>query len=268
MKMKECLMVVFFLVFLLGFNSNLSIAASPDPEKVSAQEIITRSDQVRNPAKPFRMMSQLIEYDGGVARNELTLIIFSKEDKELGQYKTLVRYIEPLRDFGKLVLMNGSQMWFFDPSSKASVRISPQQRLIGQASEGDVVTVNLATDYKAELLGTETLDDADRKPKICWHLDLAPARDDTIYSRVEYWVEQGTFYPVKGKFYADSGRLLKIAYYHRYKEQLDTKRPGEVIIIDAVNTRQVTTMNFSDYRYQEIPEAWFQREFLPHLKIE
>ena len=60
-----------------------------------------------------------------------------------------MRYVEPPRDAGKMVLLDGRSLWFYDPASKASVRISPQQRLIGQAAIGDVLTVNLAVDYTA-----------------------------------------------------------------------------------------------------------------------
>jgi hypothetical protein len=51
-------------------------------------------------------------------------------------------------------------------------------------------------------------------------------------------------------------------------EELGAARPTETIIIDAVDSNLVTTINTSDYRYQEIPEAWFQRAFLPRLKVE
>ncbi|MDN5759397.1 MAG: hypothetical protein L0H59_12860, partial [Tomitella sp.] len=40
----------------------------------------------------------------------------------------------------------------FDPASQASIRLSPQQRLLGQAANGDVVAANFALDYTAQLL--------------------------------------------------------------------------------------------------------------------
>ena len=51
------------------------------------------------------------------------------------------------------MLKNGNDLWFFDPSSQASIRLSPQQRLLGQAANGDVVTANLSLDYEPQLLG-------------------------------------------------------------------------------------------------------------------
>jgi hypothetical protein len=148
------------------------------------------------------------------------------------------------------------------------VRISPQQRLLGQASDGDVVTANLSRDYTAALIGPESVLDAEHQQRDCWHLGLAAATGEAVYSRIEYWLEQGSYRPVKGKYYSDSGRLLKIAYFHRYQSQLGAERPTESIIIDAVDPNLVTTMTTSDYRNQDIPDAWFQRDFLPRLKVE
>jgi hypothetical protein len=235
---------------------------------MTAHDMVAASDKVRNPGQPFRLRNSITEYVRGKVNDTLGLSIYAREDGASGQYDNLVRYVDPPRDAGKMVLLDGSKMWFYDPASKASVRISPQQRLIGEAANGDVVSVNLARDYKAELLGAESLQDADRKSRDCWHLQLVAADDDAVYSRIDYWLERGTYYPVKGKYYADSGRLLKSAYFHNYREELGGMRPTEVIILDGVDTSLVTTMNFSDYRTQEIPDAWFQRDFLPHLPAE
>ncbi len=253
---------------LIGFAVAVLLTASARAEPPAAQDIVAAADKTRNPGQPFRLTNTLVEYVGGKPRDRVVLVIFAKEDKATHQFSNLVRYVDPPRDLGKMVLMNGSNMWFYDPSSKASVRISPQQRLMGQASDGDVVTANLAKDYTAKLVGEETLQDAERQNRDCWHLDLTAATPDAMYGRIEYWVEKGTNRPVKGKFYSDSGRLLKIAYYHKYVEQLGAQRPSETIIIDAVDQNLVTTMSNADMRAEVIPDAWFQRDYLPRLKVD
>ena len=239
------------------------------PSDLTAQEIIARSDEVRNPKKPFQVTLQLTEYIDGSARNETALTVYSKLGAAEGKFCNLVRYADPPRDRGKSVLMDGTVMWFYDPSSKTSVRISPEQRLVGQASQGDVITVNLARDYIAHFLGSaegETIQDADRVTRNCWHIELTPGTAEAIYAKAEYWVERNSFHPIKGKFYSDSGRVLKIAYYHRYEKQLGADRPGETIIVDAVNAKLVTTMDSHGYREVDIPDSWYQREYLPRLK--
>ncbi len=234
----------------------------------TAQEIIAASDRVRNPGVPFRLTNTLTEYRSGKPKDRVTLYVFAKEDKSAGQFRNVVRYVEPPRDAGKLILMLGHVMWFYDPASKASIRLSPQQRLVGQASNGDAVTVNLAKDYKGVLLGEESIQDAERQNRVCWHLDLSAATEGATYNRIETWIEKGTYYPIKSKLYSDSGRLLKILYYRKFELQLGVTRPTEAIIIDALNSELITRMVFSEYREQEIPESWFQREFLPRLSAE
>ncbi len=252
----------------IGLAIAVVLFAGAQAATPTGQEIIAAVDSARNPGQGFRVTDQLTEYVGGQPRNSMTLVVFARQNANTRQYNNLVRYVLPARDVGKIVLMNGPNMWFYDPSSKASVRISPQQRLMGQASNGDVVTVNLAKDYTATLLGEEILLDADRVNRTCWHLELQAATDEAVYSRIEYWVEKGTYRQVKGKFYSDSGRLLKIAYFHKFAPMLGRMAPGETIVIDAVDQKLVTTMGISDMRAQEIPDSWFQRDFLPRLKVD
>jgi hypothetical protein len=233
----------------------------------TAEEVVIGTDKVRNPGQPFRSTLRLTEYVGGHERDHDVLVVYSKEDHSTQQFRNLVQYVEPARDSGKRVLLDGHALWFYDPDSKESVRISAQQRLIGQAAIGDILTVNLAADYSASILGTEKIDDATRQSRQCWHLELKARTDVATYNRIEYWVEQGSFYPIKGKFYSDSGRLLKIAYFRNFVQRLGAIRPTEVVIIDAVDSSLATTATFGEDAYQDIPEAWFQRDYLPHLQI-
>ena len=262
--------LVFVVVATTLFTSTVAFTQAPahGGARPSAEDVLTASDRARNPDQPFRVTLTIVEYIGNKPRDRTSLIVYSRENKQTGQFDNLVRYAEPPRDAGKLVLLRGANLWFYDPASKASIRISAQQRLSGQASNGDVLTVNLARDYTTTIVGEETLQDADRQSRDCWHLDMKAATPDAIYNRIESWVERGTSRSVKAKFYADSGRLLKIAYYHKYEQRLDGMRPTEVILIDAVNSNLATTIGYSDYRFQEIPDAWFQRDYLPRLRAE
>src|SRR5258708_23352364 len=128
-------------VALLGAVSAAAMHAAPAQTvnaAPSAQEIIASSDRVRNPDRSFRLTNTLVEYVGGKARDRVVLVIYAREDKSTRQFSNLARYAEPPRDAGKMALLSPPNLWFYDPASKASVRISPQQRLIGQASSAEV----------------------------------------------------------------------------------------------------------------------------------
>jgi hypothetical protein len=236
------------------------------PAGADSGAVLAAADRVRVPQQPFRMTVTLTEFVRGKAKDRIILTVFSRLESGSGEFRTLVKYVQPPRDAGKLVLFNGTNLWFFDPSSKASVRISPQQRLIGQAANGDVVTTNLATDYAGRQIADESIKDADGVLKECWRIDAVPKRPVAVYGRIEYWIERGTSRPVKAKFYADSGRLLKIAYYRGYGVALGQTRPLETVIIDAIDANLVTVMNTRDYVAQSVPEIWFQRDYLPQVR--
>ena len=251
------------LVFALLLAAAQVVQAAP-----SAQAILAASDAVRNPDKPFGLTVTLVEYRNGKQTDSNTLNVYSKAEAASGQFRSLIRFAAPARDMNKLMLKNGNDLWFYDPSSKASIRLSPQQRLLGQAANGDVVTVNLAKDYKAELAGEESVQDGDRQTRKAYKLALAGVSPDVTYNRIEMWIDIASSRPVKARFYTESGQLLKTAYYRRYQPQLGLERPTEAVIIDGLDPSWVTVMRYSDYAYREIPEAWLQRDYLPRFRPE
>jgi len=87
-----------------------------------------------NPQQSFRVTVSLTEYVNGAEREKVALANYVKLDGDTRRYRNLVRYVDPACDAGKLVLLSGSNMWFYDPTSKSSIRISPQQRLIGRSA--------------------------------------------------------------------------------------------------------------------------------------
>ncbi|MDD2180055.1 outer membrane lipoprotein-sorting protein [Acidovorax sp. D2M1] len=237
--------------------------AAPDP-----QAVLAASDAIRNPDFSFRLVNTLVEYRQGRQTDSSQLAVYSRPDTVGGQFRSLVRYLAPARDVGKLILYNGKDLWFYDPASQASIRLSPQQRLLGQASNGDVVTVNFARDYRATSAEEEPVQDGDRQPRHGLKLLLEAAMPDASYQRIEMWVDATSHQPVKARFYAQSGALLKTAYYRRYQTVFGAERPTETVIIDGLDPGWVTVMRYGAWVRREVPEAWLQRDYLPRFRPE
>ena len=248
--------------------SLLALLSGAAKAELSPQEILAASDVVRNPDYPFGLTNTLVEYRAGKQTDTSTLAIYSKADTNSGQFRSLVRYVAPARDANKLILFSGKDLWFYDPSSKASIRMSPQQRLLGQASNGDVVTVNLAKDYQATAAVPEDTQDGDRQTRHCHKLTMNASTPDATYHHIEMWIEVGSNRPVKARFYTESGKLLKTAYYRRYEKQLGMERPTETVIIDGLDPGWVTVMRYSNLVKREVPDLWLQRDYLPRFKPE
>lgn len=233
-----------------------------------AQEILAASDAVRNPDFPFGLTTTLIEYRNGKQTDGSTLAVYSRAEQAGGQFRSLIRFVAPVRDANKLMLKSGNDLWFYDPANKASIRISPQQRLLGQAANGDIVTVNLARDYSATLTGEEDIQDGEKQTQRCHKLTLSANSPEVTYHRIEMWIDTGKHRPLKARYYTESGRLLKTAYFRRFEKQLGQERPTETVIIDGLDPAWVTVMRFTDYARRDVPEAWLQRDYLPRFKPE
>jgi outer membrane lipoprotein-sorting protein len=233
---------------------------------INAQDALRASDAIRNPGRPFSVKLTLTEYESGKQVDTSTLTSYSRPQEANGQFASLVRFMLPARELGKLMLRNGEDLWFYDPSTKATVRLSPQQRLLGQASNGDVMTVNFAKDYAAKLAAEEDVVDGERRNRKSYKLGLTAMSPSATYGTVEFWVDAETQRPIKGRFFADSGRLLKTVYYRRYEQQLGRERPTELVIIDGLSPQAVTVVRFSDFATPSIPQSWFNREYLPRFQ--
>lgn len=253
---------------LLSASGIGSIASVHATSELKAQQWLAATDNVRNPNGAFSVKVVLSEYRQSKLAASSQMVVFAKPSDSTGQFNNLIRLETPSRDEGKLVLRNGLDIWFYDPASHASVRISPQQRLLGQASNNDVMSTNLAKDFEATLVGIETITGGDSKPLRCVHLQLKAQRADVAYPFADYWIEEATQRPVKAQFFTAERRLLKTAYFRRYQSELGKERPTETVIIDGLDPSWVTVMRLSEYKAREVPSSWLQRDYLPRFTDE
>jgi len=232
----------------------------------TAQEIVQKSDKIRNPSSSFYQKGLISEYKNAKKIDSMLISIYSKEAS--GQFKTIVRILKPKKDRDKLILREGNTMWLYDPHSKALAQISPQQRLMGQSSSSDVMSANFALDYDLKLDGMETIKDGSKKMRTCYKISMSAISDEVSYPFVEYWVDEENFYPIMAKFYSSNRDLLKKSYYRKFKKVLGKIRPTQVLIFDGVDMRKATKLEFADLKEKELPDFWFKKEYLSKFSEE
>lgn len=102
--------------------------------------------------------------------------------------------------------------------------------------------------------------DGEHQTRRCYRLHLTVRAPDVTYHAIDLWIASDTKRPVKARFFAASGSVLKIAYYRH--------RPTETVIIDGLDPGWVTVMHYSDYAWRDIPDAWLQRAYLSRFKAD
>lgn len=260
-----------FTKMMLGLAAGASVGAGagmfplPAFAAADAQSILRQSDAIRLPQTSFVVGVDLKNYDRGAVTGHTVVTTHSRQGD--GQFQDIVYINAPSADRGKIILRNGNILWLYDPSSRASVRISPRQRLLGNASNGDVVSTNLVGDYRPTMVGTEVIADGDRQNRECYKLRLASRDSSTPYGAIDFWVDAATARPVKGKYYTSSGSLIKVAWYRNFRNEMGAARPMEVIIADGFDPNKVTVMRMSGFRPRDLPASWFRKEWLPKFEL-
>jgi len=158
-------------------------------------------------------------------------------------------------------LMIDRNMWFMKPGLRKPVPISPRQKLMGGASNGDIASTNYAGDYDATLVSEDTVNG-----EACYLFNLVANNKKVTYNRIRYWISKERLIGVKAEFFTVSGKMFKSATFEYENSVLIQGKPklfvSKMVITDAVVKSNVTTMNYSNVRIKKIPDSAFNLNLL------
>ena len=148
-------------------------------------------------------------------------------------------------------------MWVYVPDTSKPIRISPLQRLMGEASNGDVARTNYSIDYVVDSM---TQGEEDGKPA---HVLKLRARDaDLSYSRIKLWVLDDGDVPLKADYFVSSGKLLKRVFFREMGTLGGSRLVTKVEILDIVRSDRRTVMTYSNLHATQLPDKMFQPGYL------
>ncbi len=156
---------------------------------------------------------------------------------------------------GQKILMSGDDFWMILPGSQRPMRITPMQKLLGDASIGDVATLNWSQDYQAQLIGEEKCAE-----RACLHLSLTANRKSAAYQKIELWVSKQKFQPLSADLYVQSDKLAKHAVFVLDKNQPDLIE--EMILQDKLSSHKETRIRYLQRKPKTVPENWLNPMYL------
>jgi outer membrane lipoprotein-sorting protein len=215
---------------------------------VDAQAMLRQADALRNGWSSYVVRVKITNYEAG-KEDESHLYGVSQKGTE----KTHVEFLSP-REKGRFLLMLGDDMWIYLPDTSRPVRITPLERLSGNASNGDVARTNYATDYDAKYLRDEKAGDTD-----CRVLELSAKRKGSTYRRIEYWLRAADARPVKAEFYLASGKHIKSATFDAYKQVNGATVLERMTIHDRIRQNSHSVMEYSGWVTRELPDKLFHQ---------
>lgn len=217
----------------------------------SAEELLKASDRARGSVEK-----------GLSWTSEVTTIEEGKETKK--KFKVRAKYVnayvealEPARNKGEIYLFNDRTMWFFKPSLRKPVTISPRQKLTGQAANGDIASTHYARDYTPSLEKSETIDGEKMQVLI-----LKAKADNLTYDKIRYWIRTKDQLAVKAEFLTLQGKIFKKAemeYKNIVKahDGLDHIFISQITITDAQMDNNKSIIRYIEPKIDEHKETLF-----------
>lgn len=227
-----------------------------EADNLSAAMILKKTDEVRRPIKDYRVTARIIsKRPGKKDRTAIYEVLLKGDDK------TIIKTLAPEMDRGTSLLMLKYDLWVFMTTISKPLRISMQQRLFGEAANGDIARVNFSGDYEPVLEDIVMING-----KKFYLLELKAKSEKVTYNRIKLWVMKETFFPLKAQFFAFSGKMLKTCYYTNYKEILGRVRPTRLVLDNPLIDGQRSIIDYTDMRLEAFSDKLFTKQYLKKLK--
>ena len=230
----------------------VAIAASGAfAQDVSA--LLKAADKYRMSSDNMQVETQISVFNtDGSPDKERRYTVFAQQ-----KHQSLVLMQSPAEK-GQKVLMLGDDFWLLMPGSQRPLRITPMQKLLGDASTGDIATMSWAEDYSGTVAGEDRCGEPEQA---CVHLSLSAARKGVTYQRIELWLGKAKHEPVKADLYVQSDKLAKQARFVMDKATAPTAVTA-MLLRDQLTNKKETQVRYLARKEHTVPEAWLNPMFL------
>ena len=243
-----------FAILVVILFSGIVFPIKPVLAEMTPKEILSKADEARGNMKgvEWEIKIESVEND----RTQKRTIKIKARD-----FNSLAEFLSPPKVKGRKLLMIDRNMWFIKPGLRKPVPISPRQKLMGGASNGDIASTNYAGDYDATLVSEDIV-----KGETCFLFNLIAYNKKVTYDRIRYWISKERLFGVKAEFFTVSGKMFKSATFEYENSILIQGKPApfvsKMVITDAVAKSNVTTMHYSKVRIKKIPDSAFNLNLL------
>jgi hypothetical protein len=217
-------------------------------EEVSA--LLAKADAYRLAADSMVVDTLVQVMKGGKLDKERRYTVFLKSGR-----RSIVLFKSPA-EAGQKMLMSGDDFFLLMPGTGRPIRVTPQQKLLGDAATGDIATMTWHEDYDGAVTGEEIV-----AGKPCLRLDLRATRAGVTYARIALFLTKAGSEPVRADLYVASDRIAKRATFEI--DVVDGRRQVTVMRLeDMIQTSRETLVRYVSRRPRAVPDEYFNPMYL------
>jgi outer membrane lipoprotein-sorting protein len=209
-------------------------------------------DAARNAFDEAVISARAMQIENGIGVGTADFDVYTK-----GRDRALIVF-KGGKNSGRKILTVGDKMWLIVPGATNPIPITPNQRLVGSASVGDVARLRFAQDYTATVRPeTETVEG-----KICRVLDLTAKSSRSPFPHVVLWYDEAERLPRRLLFSLPSGVQAKEVTFTKFGNAFGKTIVKEMEVRDllARGSKTVTRLEYLDYRPARLDDKIFTPE--------
>lgn len=201
----------------------------------------------------------------------MTMIV---EDPEKGIEKMVVRQFrrddgqhflllvqEPKTQRGQGYLLEGENLWFYDPSSRKFAHTSLKETFQdSDARNADFSQWNFSSSYRVQDYQEGTLGQFP-----VYIIDLEAVADTVPFPYVKLWVTQDTPLVLKNEEYSLTKRLMRSTLFPKYARVGAVLIPTQMILVDELVEGKKTQIGLSEISTGKIPDYVFTKAYFEQV---
>jgi len=224
-------------------------------------KVLREADSFRLPNGSVRIETEVRLYRNDKLDKDRLYTVYIKPPR-----RSLVLMKSPV-EIGQKLLMLGEKFWLLTTDSQRPLRITSSQKLLGEASTGDIANMTWSEDYKGDIVGeincpkpSAQFGDINLKVlekfSTCMQLNLKANTEGLTYSNIILFVDIDSKTPVKAELFVDSGKKAKDAWYLKLRDE-NSKFIDTMLLVDNIQTTRYTVVNYKKIETKEIPDEIF-----------
>lgn len=218
------------------------------------ESMVKNADRYRLDSASAKVVSLVSLYENDQLDKTRQYNVYTRENREsLVLFKSQV-------EAGQKMLMLGDNYWLVMPKSRRPIRITPMQKLLGEASVGDISTLTWSEDYHATFVKSEQLDLEDQSRAVNF-LRLRATTKGASYAKIDLWLNQEDDFPVKADLYLHSGKLAKQAWFTS-GEREGQQRVVSMTLLDQIQPAKKTVIEYQEITPFELEDKYYNPAYL------
>jgi hypothetical protein len=233
----------------------LGLSLSAGAAEPGIKAMLKDADAYRLAMESGRVETEVRTFKAGMQDKTRLYTVYLKPG-----HRSLVLFRSPAERGQKMLMLN-DDYWLMMPASQRPLRITPMQKLLGEASTGDIATMTWGDDYDGTLLGEESIDGLP-----CVKLELTATRKGVSYPRIVLFLAKKGRHPVQAELYVASDKLAKIARF-TMGEVEGRRQVTSMTLIDHLQKERSTEVHYLSRTARTLGDEYFNPAFLVRAEV-